>query len=540
MPEDGHDLTVVIPTRDRWQILGRTLDALRRQTVQGFETVVVVDGADQVVPELDDAQVVVKAHGGPGAARNAGVRASSTPLVLFLGDDMVPEPQLVEQHLSRHAAEPGVGVAVLGRVDWHQDVAANAVLRWLDWSASQFDFDGIDGSDAGFGRFYSCNVSLKRELFDKVGGFDEDFTYYYEDLDLGWRLGQAGMRLRYAPGARARHLHDYDLPAIKRRFAGIATGERMMAGKHSWFEPFFHDRVVAALAGPPAPRTWPLLVDALGASRVPIGLRRKANRWWYQQVGDPFLDVWEGERGLDELRAYLGDGYDEDKLRNHLAEVDREEHAAPSEREFYRTSRAYLYDLTAFAMSGTKTPYLRALRAHVPPGARVLDYGCGIGSDGLRLLELGYDVSFADFANPSVEFLRWRLGQRRKSAQVYDVEQHVPGGFDAVYCFDVIEHIDDPFAFLTELERRGRVVVVNFLAPVPDDPHPHKPLPIDALLDHVARQQLLHYRRYHGRSHLVIYRPRPARVAGRVRSRAVRALGEHDRVRALGARVTPS
>ena len=524
-------LAVVIPTRNRWEILRRTLDALRAQTVTGFETVVVVDGTDQDVPALDGARIVVTEQGGPGAARNAGVRATEAPLVLFLGDDMVPAPQLVEQHLRRHEAERNTEIAVLGRVDWHPDVASSALLRWLDWSASQFDFDHIDGDDAGFGRFYSCNVSMKRELFDAVGGFDEDFTYYYEDLDMGWRLAQAGMVLRHVPAARALHLHGYDLDSIRRRFAGVARGERLMAAKHPWFSPFFHRRVVDALSGPPATRLWPVLVDTVRAERAPMSLRRRANRWWYQQVGEPFLDVWEGDRGLDELRSYLGDEFDERKLREHLAVVEHEELAAPDERTFYRTSRGYLYDLTIFAMSGTKTPYLRALRAHVPRGARLLDYGCGIGSDGLRLIETGYDVSFADFANPSVEFLRWRLARRGRRADVYDVEREVPRGFDGVYCFDVIEHVDDPFAFLSELERRGRVVAVNFLAPQPDEPHPHKPLPIDALLDHVAGRQLLHYRRYHERSHLVVYRPRRAKAFGRVRSRATRALGEHDRLR---------
>ena len=92
-------------------------------------------------------------------------------------------------------------------------------------------------------------------------------------------------------------------------------------------------------------------------------------------------------------------------------------------------------------MTGTKLPYLRELARHVPPGSRLLDYGCGIGSDGLLLLEAGYRVEFADFDNPSTEFLRWRLERRGLDAPVHDLDKEVPDGFDAAYAFDVIEHV---------------------------------------------------------------------------------------------------
>ena len=77
----------------------------------------------------------------------------------------------------------------------------------------------------------------------------------------------------------------------------------------------------------------------------------------------------------------------------------------------------------------------------MPPGSRLLDYGCGIGSDGLMLLEAGYRVEFADFDNPSTEYLRWRLEQRGFDAPVHDLDKDVPDGFDAAYAFDVIEHV---------------------------------------------------------------------------------------------------
>lgn len=211
-----------------------------------------------------------------------------------------------------------------------------------------------------------------------------------------------------------------------------------------------------------------------------------------------------------ELRSYLGDDFRLDRLQHYQDHLDAEFADIGHEDTFYLTSKAYLYNLTAFAMTGTKLPYLRELTACVPPGARLLDYGCGIGSDGLLLLEAGYRVEFADFDNPSVEYLRWRLQQRGLDAPIHDLKQGVPGGFDAAYAFDVIEHVPDAFAFLGEMEQRARLVVVNFLEPEPGDQDLHHELPIRELLDHVAAHRLRKYALMHRRSHLVLYEPEPA------------------------------
>ncbi|HWF25674.1 MAG TPA: glycosyltransferase [Solirubrobacteraceae bacterium] len=506
-------MTVAIPTRDRWNILQRTLAALKTQTVQGFETIVVVDGTDQRPPAAvhDQARVLIQEQAGPGAARNRAASASGRTLLLFLGDDMIPEPQLVERHLARHTRDAAPEVAVLGHVRWHPEVAGDRLARWLEWSGAQFDYRALareGGEEAGFGRFYSCNVSLKRTFFLDVGGFDLDFWFDYEDLDLGWRLHQRGMRLLYEPGAVALHLHRHDLPSLERRYASRAQGERTMAAKHDWFSPWFHQRITAHAGAPSVSRAWPYIVDT-----VPEGLKAlrgraeaRADRWYQQRLAAPFLAAWDGATELEELRAYLGEDYDQSKLVHHRDLVDAEAAAAADEHGFYRTSELYLYDLTAFAMSGIKAPYRRALTELVAPGGRVLDYGCGIGSDGLRLLEAGYRVAFADYENPSTRYLRWRLERRGSSAAIYDLDAEVPGGFDAAYAFDVIEHADDPFAFLAELERRAAIVVVNLLEPVPGDTALHRPLPITAILRHATGRGLLHYRRYYGRSHLLAYR----------------------------------
>lgn len=231
------------------------------------------------------------------------------------------------------------------------------------------------------------------------------------------------------------------------------------------------------------------------------------------------------EREEADLRAYLGNGYSRESLEHYQEVLDAEVTEVADEARLYRTSQAYLYNHTAFAMSGTKLPYLRALMRIVPPGSRVLDYGCGIGSDGLMLLEAGYRVEFADFDNPSSAFLRWRLKQRSLDAPVHDLDRWVPHGFDAAYAFDVIEHVADPYAFLREVESRAALVEVNLLEFDPHEQELHYELPIRDLLRYATHRRLELYRLLYGTSHLLLYRPELVKTPRRFANSARLAAG---------------
>lgn len=235
--------------------------------------------------------------------------------------------------------------------------------------------------------------------------------------------------------------------------------------------------------------------------------------------------VHDPDREQRELREYLGDAYDEERLRDYDGQLERELTEIGDEQALYRTSQAYLYNLTAFAMTPTKRPYLELVARLVAPGARILDYGAGIGSDGLELIEAGYRVEFADFDNPSAEYLRWRLERRGLRAAIHDIDAGVPEGFDLAYAFDVVEHSERPLELIGEMEARARIVVVNLLEPVPGETELHHDLPVSRLVLRAARRKLLAHEVHHGRSHLLAYETRRASPASIAAQSARAALG---------------
>src|SRR5829696_5642514 len=86
-------VSVVIPTRNRSQLLSRTLQSALNQEEVAVEVVVVDDGSDNrdaLVPEIEDTRVRLVRHRqrrGPAAARNTGIEAARAPWVAFLDDD---------------------------------------------------------------------------------------------------------------------------------------------------------------------------------------------------------------------------------------------------------------------------------------------------------------------------------------------------------------------------------------------------------------------------------------------------------------------
>ena len=213
----GVDLTVAIPSCGRADKLTRLLDSLDRQTIDAnrFEVVVGFDGTS--CPVSNPAVRVLKLeHAGPASTRNAIVDEAKGDLLLFLNDDVIAAPDLLEQHLAAHSKQSDCSEhdLVLGSAPWV--VASDDTLfdRMIRETSMVFFYNTMDDSDRtrdwGFRHAWTLNLSLRTELARQVP-FDEGLKRaMFEDLEWAYRLAELkSSRVLYRPEAEVLHDHRY-------------------------------------------------------------------------------------------------------------------------------------------------------------------------------------------------------------------------------------------------------------------------------------------------------------------------------------------
>lgn len=198
----SEDFSLVITAHRAGPMLEACLDGAARLDPPPGEVIVTIDGADPaVVREAEARGFRVASASGVSAARNAGARRSSGPVVLFSDSDVL----MPSDHVARAAeafAQAGDVAAVIGSYDDAPE-AGGVVSRYRNLL---HHFTHQHGSSEAQTFWAGCGA-VRREAFDAVGGFDESFRLpSVEDIDLGYRLRRAGYRIRLAPAWQVKHL----------------------------------------------------------------------------------------------------------------------------------------------------------------------------------------------------------------------------------------------------------------------------------------------------------------------------------------------
>ena len=263
------DISVVIPTYNRLDTLREVIPTLLAQDLprECFELLICdsnsSDGTAEYLAGVHAQHPNVRHLPGPyngrAMARNAGIAAAQSPIVLFNDSDILASPDLLSIHLARHKASPvpiaaGPLTPILGSAGTRPSVAVGPLTPILGSAGTRpsvavvgWEVQVKDLADYAYKRdhvsergslhpetrtklswlyFLTGNASVRRDDLLRVGCFDESFTGYgHEDLELGYRLEKAGVAIVYEPRAVSYHCQDipHDDQKEKMKLAGRST-----------------------------------------------------------------------------------------------------------------------------------------------------------------------------------------------------------------------------------------------------------------------------------------------------------------------------
>lgn len=220
--------SVVIPTYNRKEMLVRCLATLERQCGKAppFEVIVVDDGSKDGTGEYLNIQeypfplkyLRVK-NGGPSCARNAGAAMATGSYLAFSEDDVVVGEEWLSR-AARHLKRTGTDV-----------LEGTTIYQHTKKEVRRFEKQRQPS-------FIPCNLFIKREVFNRIGGYDESFfdprsgLYFREDADLGFRLLAAGHTITLVPDVVVEHPPQFPALADCWRHAQRYVFDPLLYRKH--------------------------------------------------------------------------------------------------------------------------------------------------------------------------------------------------------------------------------------------------------------------------------------------------------------------
>lgn len=230
-------ISVVITTYETWEATAKCVCSLLQLSEASIDDIVIVDDASLSQCNLVTDRVrVIRNPINKGYVRsvNIGVRATKTPFVLLMDSDAYPLVDILSETARTFASDPSLGIIGFRLVD---GTGARTGSTTPDPTVMGFILGqrlagAIDRRSATVSHIHSCAIALRREAFDSVGGFDEDFDFLDADIDFSMRVLDRGWRSVTRNDLTVYHVGAGSPQSTERRVLRFHKNRLMLLTKH--------------------------------------------------------------------------------------------------------------------------------------------------------------------------------------------------------------------------------------------------------------------------------------------------------------------
>ena len=232
-------ISVIIPLLNAERTIAACIEGFLQQKVPPHEVILVDNNSCDRSPTIIQRYVersqgnfiyVVEPKKGPSFARNCGAKLAEGDILAFIDADCIPHPDWID-NISNAFDRSQVG-AVAGRIipasleSSLEKFHALFTMKGLPEDQIFREFTLVEGG------FPTANLAVRKTLFEKIAGFDENLEIYSEDYDLCARIYNAGFRIKYSNEICVYHKHRNSLTGTLRQSFGFGTGHACNLKKH--------------------------------------------------------------------------------------------------------------------------------------------------------------------------------------------------------------------------------------------------------------------------------------------------------------------
>ena len=221
-------ISVVVCSYNGSRTIRDTFEALRRITYPNFEVIVVDDGSKDATAAIAseyDVRLIRTENRGLSSARNTGWRAATGEIIAYIDDDAYPDPDWLTYLAAtftrgHHVGVGGPNIAPPGDGPIAMCIA-HAPGNPVHVMLTDREAEHIPG----------CNMALRRDALEAIGGFDERFRVAGDDVDICWQLQARGWTLGFSPAAVVWHHRRNSLRAFWKQQVGYGRAEGLLERK---------------------------------------------------------------------------------------------------------------------------------------------------------------------------------------------------------------------------------------------------------------------------------------------------------------------